>query len=368
MVSFERALQTNEGAGLGAVAMQHIRLQPPDQAHEMRPYQRVGRKRLAADREAMNAELQAWRDLRQRRFGAFAAGEAVGDDADVMAAIGLAVGEIEDVAEDSADRRAHRVQDTKRLICNRGHDQNQRSPTSTVSPGLRGVPSGTTIRIGPEASVWVSVTRSRRARGEKPPAMATALSTRHVGHVGILAGRRDFAEDEERPVGLDLHRDRGFADEAVAQLGGDVGGEARRRPAARRHRADQRHRDRAAGIDRIGIGETFLAIDHDPQPVAGIEPVGRVVSTGIGAWHRQQGAARNRGGARRSGAALRCGVAELRDSRRRCFVRLAVGHGIEIGLRLGRGDRRGPAHAARQSERSKQTENNGTRASHRKNP
>ena len=72
--------------------------------------------RFAADGEAMDAELEARRDLRQRRLGAFAAGQAVGDDADMMAAVGLAVGEIEDVTEDAADRRAHRVQDTKRLI------------------------------------------------------------------------------------------------------------------------------------------------------------------------------------------------------------------------------------------------------------
>ena len=173
--------QADEGAGLGAVAVQHIRLQPPDQAHEMRPDQHVGGKRFAANGEAMNAELQARRDLRQRRLGAFAAGQAVGDDADMMAAIGLSVGEIEDVAEDAADRRAHRVQDTKRLIFNQGHDQNQRSPTRTVSPGLSAVPSGTTMRIGPDASVWVSVTRSRWARGEKPPAIATALSTLMFG-------------------------------------------------------------------------------------------------------------------------------------------------------------------------------------------
>ena len=57
-----------------------------------------------------------------------------------------------------ADWRAHRVQDTKRLIWNHRHDQNQRSPTCTVSPGLIGVPSGTTVRLGPELSVWVSVT------------------------------------------------------------------------------------------------------------------------------------------------------------------------------------------------------------------
>ena len=84
-------------------------------------------------REAVDAKLEAWRDRLKRRLGAFATGQAVGDDADVVAAIGLAVGEVEDVTEDSTDRCAHRVQDTKRLIGNRGHDQNQRSPTSAVS-------------------------------------------------------------------------------------------------------------------------------------------------------------------------------------------------------------------------------------------
>ena len=137
--------------------------------------------RFAVNGEALNAELEAGGDFLQRRLGAFAAGQAVGDNADMVAALGLSVGEVQDVTEDSADRRAHRVQDTKRLVRVSGHDQNQRSPTRTVSPGLTGVPSGTTTRIGPEASAWVSVTLSRRARGEKPPAIATALSTLMLG-------------------------------------------------------------------------------------------------------------------------------------------------------------------------------------------
>jgi len=60
-----------------------------------------------------------------------------------VTAVGLSVGDIEDMTKDAADRGADRVQDTKRLIRSGGHDQNQRSPTSTVSPGLIGVPSGT---------------------------------------------------------------------------------------------------------------------------------------------------------------------------------------------------------------------------------
>jgi hypothetical protein len=92
----------------------------------------------------MNAELEARGYFRQRLFGALAAREAVGDDADVMAFIGLAVGEIQDMAKNAAHRGARRVQDTKGLSVNDRHDQNQRSPTSTVSPGLMDVPGGTT--------------------------------------------------------------------------------------------------------------------------------------------------------------------------------------------------------------------------------
>jgi hypothetical protein len=53
-----------------------------------------------------------------------------------VAAVGLSLGEIEDVADDSANRRADRMQDTKRLIRGLRHVQNQRSPARTVSPGL----------------------------------------------------------------------------------------------------------------------------------------------------------------------------------------------------------------------------------------
>jgi hypothetical protein len=43
----------------------------------------------------------------------------------MMAAVDLAIGEVEDVTEDSADRCAHGVQDAKRPIWRGGHDQNQ---------------------------------------------------------------------------------------------------------------------------------------------------------------------------------------------------------------------------------------------------
>src|SRR6267378_7509754 len=90
---FRTPFQANEGAGFGAVPMQHLRLQPPDQAHEVHPYQKVRGKWFAADGKTVNAKLKAGRDLLKRRLGALAAGQAVGDDADVVAAIGLSVGE-----------------------------------------------------------------------------------------------------------------------------------------------------------------------------------------------------------------------------------------------------------------------------------
>src|SRR5665213_1767027 len=137
-------LQANESAGFGAVSMQDVRLQPADQPHETGPHQDVGGKRFTANGEAMNAKFEPGRDRGQRRFSPFAAGKAVGDEADMVAAVGLAVGQVQDMTEDSANRRANRVEDAKRLIGNGRHGQNQRSPTRTVSPGLSGVPSGTT--------------------------------------------------------------------------------------------------------------------------------------------------------------------------------------------------------------------------------
>ena len=56
-----------------------------------------------------------------------------GQNADLMSALDLAVGEIEDVAKDAADRRPGDVHNPQGFRI--GHGQNQRSETSTVSPG-----------------------------------------------------------------------------------------------------------------------------------------------------------------------------------------------------------------------------------------
>jgi hypothetical protein len=85
---------------------------------------------------AMNPKFQLGSEFGQRLLGAFAAGEAVGENADMVAAIGLSMGEIEDVTENPADRRAYRMQNTKRLVRMRRHGQDRCPPTRMVSPGL----------------------------------------------------------------------------------------------------------------------------------------------------------------------------------------------------------------------------------------
>ena len=107
------------------------------------------------------------------------------------------------MAENAADRRAHGVQDAKRLVSGDGHGQNHRSPTKTVSPGLSGVPSGTTTgrnrRIGMGEGDAVAFGAGRETTRDGDRAFDT-----HVGHVRILSGGCDLAEDEERPVGFDF--------------------------------------------------------------------------------------------------------------------------------------------------------------------
>jgi len=103
--------QPNEGAGLGAVSMQHIGSELPDQACEPRPDQDIGGARITPDGEAMRPQFEPWRDLLQCGLCTFATRQAVGEDANMMAAVRLSIGKVEDMTKNSADRCAHRVQD-----------------------------------------------------------------------------------------------------------------------------------------------------------------------------------------------------------------------------------------------------------------
>ena len=86
----------------------------------------------------MHAKLQPRRKFGQRLVRALATGEAVGENPDVMAAINLAIGEVEDMTEDAANGRTHGVQDSERLVGRRGHDHNQRS-TATAEQCSRNI-------------------------------------------------------------------------------------------------------------------------------------------------------------------------------------------------------------------------------------
>src|SRR6266581_7523506 len=107
---FRAPAQADIGAGLGAMPVHDVGLEFPDQADDLQPDREIGKARFAADRDPLDAELQPRFDFFERSVRAFAAGDAVGDDADMMSARDLAVGDVEDMAEDAADRGAHHMQ------------------------------------------------------------------------------------------------------------------------------------------------------------------------------------------------------------------------------------------------------------------
>jgi hypothetical protein len=106
----------------------------------------------------MNAERHARRDLGERRFGALAACQAVGENADLMAARGLTVGKIKDVADDSADRRADRVKNAKRRLIGRGHSLKPSFADNGVA-GFQGA-----WRAGSRAQPAAATATQRRAK------------------------------------------------------------------------------------------------------------------------------------------------------------------------------------------------------------
>jgi hypothetical protein len=100
----------------------------------------------------------------------------------VMAAVGLAVGEIEDMAENAADRPARGVQDTKRLTVDERHDQNQRAPASTSAATGHGIGAGTPRIMGilkryPPIKGCSWLTKNDRTRAGQRIAMQTGKLT-----------------------------------------------------------------------------------------------------------------------------------------------------------------------------------------------
>jgi hypothetical protein len=81
--------------------------------------------------DAVHAEREARGNRCERSRRPVAARQAVGDDPDLVASVDLPVGEVDDVTENAANGRAHRMQDSERLI-RRRHDQYQIPPTTAV--------------------------------------------------------------------------------------------------------------------------------------------------------------------------------------------------------------------------------------------
>ncbi|MDF3062103.1 MAG: hypothetical protein K0S06_2212 [Microvirga sp.] len=139
------------GAPLRAVGVQHVRLQGAVDAGEAQERGGVERVRVAAHRNAGDAELETRPKLGERLGGTLAAGRGIAEDADLQPARDLRPRHVDDVAEEPADRRAEDVQDAQptarvRDVGGRERDragmrlgvQNQRSLITIVSPGRTG--------------------------------------------------------------------------------------------------------------------------------------------------------------------------------------------------------------------------------------
>ena len=103
--------QSCQCGALGAVAVQHVGREKLHSPRNQPQRRQVRRAELAPDRGTLEAELQARRKVGEDRFGARAAGRAVDNQSDAMAALGLAVRHVEHVAKQSAERRPQDMQD-----------------------------------------------------------------------------------------------------------------------------------------------------------------------------------------------------------------------------------------------------------------
>ena len=110
------SLQADEGAGLCTVTVQHIQFEGSRKAKEMKRRHRIDRMWFPAYGEPIDSELEFPADLLECRIRARSAREAVGENADLMSVLGLAYGEIKDVTENPADRRANGMQNAERGV------------------------------------------------------------------------------------------------------------------------------------------------------------------------------------------------------------------------------------------------------------
>ena len=104
-----------EGAAFGAVAVHDVGLGRANAARDMVAGGKIGRTERPLNGGQRQAERQRRRQAGEHRLGGVAAGQAVGNDADAMAARDLALHQIGDVAKQPADRRAQNVKNIEGL-------------------------------------------------------------------------------------------------------------------------------------------------------------------------------------------------------------------------------------------------------------
>ena len=104
-------------AALGAVAVHHVGLERAEVAHQLAHGAQIGGRDLPAHGKSRRAEREPRRDRGDQLVLEGAAVERIADDADRVAGLRLGAGEIDDVAEDAADRRADDVDDAETRHC-----------------------------------------------------------------------------------------------------------------------------------------------------------------------------------------------------------------------------------------------------------
>ena len=99
------------GAALGAMAVQNVEADLGEMFQNVTHRDEIAQRNAATHRDAAGAERESGRDGGDDLVFELAAGQGVADDADIVTGSGLCVDQIDDVAEDAADRGANDVND-----------------------------------------------------------------------------------------------------------------------------------------------------------------------------------------------------------------------------------------------------------------
>ena len=103
--------QPRQRGAFGAVAVQYVGGEEPDALRNHAQREDIGRTELAGDGDTLQTEREMRKKLGKSRIGTRAAGRRIDDEADAVAARGLAAGDVNDMAKQAAERRPQDVQD-----------------------------------------------------------------------------------------------------------------------------------------------------------------------------------------------------------------------------------------------------------------